>query len=149
MDEVKEVVKAKEFQIVDDEGVARITIGLDKDGNSTMKFLDNNQKVRVSVGASKNGPASISLADSDGETRVLSMVAESGSSYLFMYDRQGVTRVQVETGSADITTVILGGKNKKPLIKASIDSSDSTYEQGSLSLYDSKGKLMHKAPSNF
>lgn len=149
MDEIKDIVKAKEFQLVDDEGNTKVTIGLDDNGNSSMKFMDKNQKVRVSVGSSQNGPASISLSDSDGETRILSMVAENGSSYLFMYDRQGVTRVQVETGSKDITTVILGGKDKKPLIKASLESQEGNYEKGSLSLYDSMGKLLHKSPNSF
>lgn len=149
MSEVKDVVKAKHIELVDDDGKTRVSIGVDQDGNANMKFIDQNEQVRVSVGASNKGPASISLADNNGQTRVSTLVAENGSSYLFMYDRHGVTRIQVETGSADITTVILGGKDKKPLVKSAIESTEDNQEQGAVSLYDSKGKLLFKAPQNF
>lgn len=149
MIEVKDVVQAKRFELVDADEKVRVSIGLDENGNATMQFLDQNDKVRVRVGSEKNGQSSITLHDSDGEARVVSMVAENGSSFFFMYDKQGVTRVQVETGSADITTLIIGGKNKKPLVKASIDSHDGVYEQGNVSLYDSAGKLLAKTPQTF
>ena len=148
MDEVKDVLRARKIELVDDDGKTRVSIRLDKDGNSNMQFIDDKGQVRVSVGASDKGPASISLSDCDGQTRVSAMVAENGSSYLFMYDRQGVTRVQVETGSTDITTVILGGKDKKPLFKSTIESVDENTEQGAITLYDSKGKLLFKAPQS-
>lgn len=149
MSDIQDVVKTREIQLVDGEGKARIRLGLDDSDNATMQFLDSHEIVRVKVGCETKGPASIALSDSDGEARVVAMVAENGSSYLFMYDKQGVTRVQVETGSADITTVILGGKNKKPLLKATVDSTEDAYEQGSVSLYDSNGNLLSKMPQSF
>ena len=145
----KEVLKVKELQITDEDGNPRITLGLDDNGNSSMKFIDSNKTARVTVGSDNKGPSSISLADSDGETRILAMVAENGSSYLFLYDRQGVTRLQVEVGSADITTIVVGGKNKKPLLKSGVDSPDGLYEQGSMSLYDSNGNMLSKAPQKY
>lgn len=149
MSDIQDVIKTRELQLVDSEGRPRIHLGLGDSDNATMQFLDRNEKVRVKVGCEAKGPASISLCDCDGEARIVAMVAENGSSYLFMYDKQGVTRVQVETGSADITTVILGGKNKKPLVKATVDSPADSYELGNVSLYDSNGKLLLKMPQSF
>ena len=105
------IVTGGEFRLVDDSGVTRAVLSLEK-GNPILRFLDAQGKSRASVGLDWSGPilsfirgndrpgmsmgvsnqtASMAFYDSTGHPRIAITVAEAGTPEITLRDTHGHT----------------------------------------------------------
>ena len=80
---VPAVVEAKEFRVVDDEGNARVVLGVGEEGPGiAINDVDGTPRVAIGVGADGAG---LAILDTDGKARIaLGLGEEEGPGLIFL-----------------------------------------------------------------
>ena len=65
----KRVVRAEEFEVVDERGQVRLRIGLSNDDNPFFSLMDADGSVRARFGIQADGAAGLAIADDNGTVR--------------------------------------------------------------------------------
>jgi len=86
---VAEVIKAKAFQVVDDDGNLRATLGLDSEGTSHLEFYDAQGGLHAFLILHPSGYVGFGLHDAQGEQRLGFGVNRDGSPQLILYNTRG------------------------------------------------------------
>jgi len=97
-----DVVRAKRFELVDDEGNVRAILGPGPEGSVGVSFLDKETAAeRTSVGINAGGLAYIDARDSTGRGGVRLAVEEGGTAVIRLRDQQGRDRCNLEYRPAE------------------------------------------------
>jgi hypothetical protein len=86
---VQEVVRAKRFEVVDDQGKRRAALGLTADGSPAFWLYDATGKTRVELHVLPDGSTDLLLYDAAGERRAWLGLTPDGSPYLWLRDTAG------------------------------------------------------------
>jgi len=89
---VKEIVRAKAFELVDAEGQTRGQFFMKNDGNPALFLYDAAGKRRGAFSIMKDGNPDLCLSDAMGKTRGLFFVKSDGNPALCLYDAAEKTR---------------------------------------------------------
>ena len=99
-DGVQEVVRAKRFELVDDDGAVRGEMEIDASGSPILSLLNSNGVTQWVATVSNDGTPSLEFSDREGRTR-LSVYVLSGyqggddTPTLRMYDQNGNSKMSV------------------------------------------------------
>lgn len=85
-----QVVRAKEFELIDVQGRTRGKIGFSADAQPYLQLRDENDLSGVWIGISRE--TGLAVSDTDGRTRLVLSVNESGNPSLVIRDRDHNTR---------------------------------------------------------
>lgn len=85
-----QVVRAKEFELIDVQGRTRGRIGFSADAQPYLQLRDENDLSGVWIGISRE--TGLAVSDTDGRTRLVLSVNESGNPSLVIRDRDHNTR---------------------------------------------------------
>ena len=142
--ELKNIVVAHEFHLVDEEGRDRWVLNLSKHGEPTVTFVNQNGWAPMAIGInkeglpffnmvlephSKGGPSLI-LMDSQMKRRALLGLNKEGEPHLSLLDETGQKRLAL--GSAEFTNPLTGLLEKRAC--------------SSIVLFDEDGKVLWSAP---
>lgn len=75
----EEVVRTKRLEVVDDEGLVRITAGVGDNGMALLGITDQNEFPRASLSVDPDGFASLSLNDENGTNLVTISIRPVGT----------------------------------------------------------------------
>ena len=102
---VQDVVKAKRFDLVDDAGKPRASLGVMPGGAQGLLLFDDGGKPRASLGVSPDGSPSLFLFDSATKGRLLLALTPDaeGSPGLWLYDLASTERTKKIALKADGT----------------------------------------------
>ena len=75
----KRVVRAEEFEVVDELGHVRMRIGLSGDEHPFFSMLDADGSVRARFGVQSDGAAGLAIADDNGKVRATFGLSSDGS----------------------------------------------------------------------
>ncbi len=78
-----EVVRARRFELVDDNDEVRALLATGPDGAASLEFVSDGETLRASIGVNMSGTAVIALRDETGRVRVRVAVESSGSPATF------------------------------------------------------------------
>ena len=95
----KRVVRAEEFEVVDDLGHVRMRIGLSADEHPFFSMLDADGSVRARFGVQADGAAGLAIADDNGKVRATFGLSSDGSASLAFGDKNGRIRAKFGLGS--------------------------------------------------
>jgi len=87
--DVPDVIRAKAFLLVDDEGTTRGSLSVDVDGTAGVRFFDAQGKARAVLDVDASGTPYLGLLDAQGEPRAGIAAHSDGTSYLILCDAQG------------------------------------------------------------
>lgn len=91
-----EVVRAKRFELVDEDDEVRALIATGPDGGASLEFVTDDETSRASIGVNRSGTAVIALRDETGRVRVRVAVEASGSPATFnLRDESDRVRAQM------------------------------------------------------
>jgi hypothetical protein len=79
---VSDVVRARQFQVVDRDGTVRMRLGMDDDGAARLSLLAKSNKPAVVVQVDSHGDAAISLRDRGAQERASVAVSEEKGTVL-------------------------------------------------------------------
>ena len=157
----EEVVRAKRFELVNEEGEIRailgtgpddtvgitllgqgesdrLSLGTHSDGSSTIALQDEEGRERVKLSAGVSGPV-VNIKDENGNPRVQLQVRKNGSSELILLDQNQTTRFIVTQ---------VGGAGGDPLIALSDEKGTGRFavqaghgDRASLSFQDTEGEV--------
>lgn len=85
-----QVVREKEFELIDVQGRTRGKIGFSADAQPYLQLRDENDLSGVWIGISRE--TGLAVSDTDGRTRLVLSVNESGNPSLVIRDRDHNTR---------------------------------------------------------
>ena len=88
------VVKARAFELVDDEGNVRARLGLGNDDSPFLSLHDPDGRVRARFGLDTSGAAGLAIGDEEGKVRATLGLATDGSSSLALGDKNGKIRAK-------------------------------------------------------
>jgi hypothetical protein len=142
--ELKNIIVAHEFHLVDEEGRDRWVLNLSKDGEPTVTFVNQNGWAPMAIGINKEGlpffnmvlepnrkgGPSLIMMDSQMKSRALLGLSEEGEPHLSLLDETGQKRLAL--GSAEFTNPLTGLPEKRPC--------------SSIVLFDEDGKVLWSAP---
>ncbi len=95
-EETHEVVRAKSFELVDEEGELRALMGSSPNGSVGLEIYGDDETPRLTVGINRGGTARIDLRDTAGTPRARLAVEASGTPAIFsIRDAEGRIRAQV------------------------------------------------------
>jgi hypothetical protein len=114
-------LEVRSLKVKDRDGKARVTLGTDADGVPHLRFADEHGKLRAMLGTLEEDLLCLTLWDRDFKVRAALGMGTNGPPHLRLADEDGVARVRLST-SRD----------------------GSAY----LKFYDSKGKVIWKAPKD-
>lgn len=86
-------IRAKEFIVEDENGNARATLAVSKDGPA-LSLMHENGKPLAMLAVVKKG-VMLTLCDINGKVRVMQSVSKDGSAVMKFYDENGKTRVGI------------------------------------------------------
>lgn len=89
----QQVVQAKRFELVDDNGRLLATWGLTGEGSGGMWFFDKNGKARLNVGTYGDGHPMVVLLEPNGNAKGLFRTAGAGNAPVVVLKNQGQDRV--------------------------------------------------------
>lgn len=84
-----QVLEVKQLNIVDSQGVTRISLGLSTDGSSNVTFRSPTGVSRVTLGTDANGGAGLSMYDDKGMVPIDLGLLASGASGFRILDEAG------------------------------------------------------------
>ena len=90
----KRVVRAEEFEVVDELGHVRMRIGLSADEHPFFSMLDADGSVRARFGVQADGAAGLAIADDNGKVRATFGLSSDGSASLAFGDKNGRIRAK-------------------------------------------------------
>jgi len=126
--EVAEVIRAKSFEVVDEDGQARAVLTL-VNGEPGLWLTDQNEKRRAVLGLLKNGEPGLWLYDQNEKRRAQLRLLD-GEPRLQLYDQNGKGRATL--GHTDLNITRTGSIEKRPA--------------SSLVLFDKDGKVIWSVP---
>lgn len=134
----RQVVRARAFEVVDDSGNVRGTLGLSDDNSPFLSLLDPDGQVRVRISLNPDGAAGLAIGDRHGKVRAQFGLSSDGSANLALGDRNGKIRAKFGLVSENAPTpgLRVGDDGEVNFVY-------SLAEQGSptLGLYDEAGKV--------
>jgi len=90
---VQQEIRAKKFTLVDEHGMDRATLSIDKDGSGPdLVLTDKNYHIRIILGLGKSGNAGLILNDDNGLSRASLSVNKGGPS-LVLLDEKGKGKI--------------------------------------------------------
>jgi hypothetical protein len=92
---VEEVIRAKRFEMVDDEGQARVVLGTQDETSGLMLLDSNGQSVAELAVSDDTGSAMLSLYDERGSLRASLDLDADGSPTVGLYDISGEPRISL------------------------------------------------------
>lgn len=81
-----EVIQARSFEVVDDEGRVRAALRIVPDGSPSLLFLDAHGKPRALLNTDPDGAAGLALYDAGGKPRALLSIFPDGTPVLGLFD---------------------------------------------------------------
>ncbi len=126
---VHEVVKAREFQLVDSDGKLRAALTVSPLGDATFSLYDPAGKGRAALVVFSDGGASLSLHGPAGEGRV----------WLKMFD--GRPRLTILDAEGNVRTVVGCTETVDKHTGAEID-----YPESTVTIYKADGDVLWQAP---
>jgi len=142
--ELKNIVVAHEFHLVDEEGRDRWVLNLSKNGEPSFTFVNQNGWAPMAIGINeegfpffnmvlepnrKGGPSLI-MMDSQMNSRALFGLNEEGEPHLSLLDEKGQKRLAL--GSAEFTNPLTGVPERRAC--------------SSIVLFDEEGNLLWSVP---
>lgn len=145
---IQDVVKAKSFAVVDDEGNVRAELGFSADGSHGLVLRDADGSERATLAVSTKGSAQgLSLRDPEGKTRALLAVSPDGFAGVRLFgaaDAKSFAGITVSPHGTGLGLAYLDaeGKQRVGLSILGVPPDQSP----SLELYDADGKTVFSAP---
>ncbi len=115
--QVAEVIRAKQFVVVDQDGNMRAELSLNADGKPGMALYDENEKYRVTLGLNKDGEPGLRLYDKDGKTSVMLSLNKDEEPSLWLADKSGKRRAGIGLDNGEPRMAFVG-KNGQVLFRA-------------------------------
>ncbi len=114
----EDVVRAKRFELVDDDGGTRALIDTGRDEHVGMTFFDRTGQERATVGLMPHGVAFFSLHNEAGREVVKATAAPGGrgrsDTVVALKDNEGRTRIQLGASQAGEATLNLTNTDGEP-----------------------------------
>ncbi len=149
----KRVIKAQEFQVVDNKGKIRAKLGLTFKGDSYLQYFDMNSKGRIILGLDKDGNPGLVYVDKNNNERSSLFLGKEGTPYLYFCDKDGKRRSILhvdESGSSSLLFTDNKGQPRLALGSATTKTIKSgaiiTRSPASLVLIDEDGKVFWSTP---
>jgi hypothetical protein len=102
---VEDVVRAKRFELVDDDGGTRAVIDTGRNEHVGVSFFDRTGQERTTLGVMPEGVAFLSMSDEAGQEVVKATAGAGGSdTVVALRDKEGRTRVQLGASQAGEAT---------------------------------------------
>ena len=101
-----DTVNCKTWNVIDDNGTARITATTSADGASAMAWLGKDGMPRIGASTSADGNGGISLFGNDGKPRIGATIAADGNAGMTLFDKDMNLRMSAGTfanGNAGMT----------------------------------------------
>ena len=135
MSDIRDVVQAKAFQLVDDDGSVRAEMKLSEDGSPEFVLRDQYGQDRL-VARIDGFSASLSLSNQDGQARFDVSVDESGDPSLSLRDHGGKPRLSASLDESGRPSLDLRDQDEQPRLSVSLDRTG----QPGLYLRDDRGQ---------
>ena len=141
----EETITAKNFMVLDADGIPRGMFGVLADGASVgMMFTDLGGTARVEVGVDPNGSPRVAMMDDQQRLRAEIGMTDDGSARLVLADPSEVARASLSVtndGAAQLAFISSDGSTRSAVI--------GTLESGQavLLLYDDAGQVVTQLPA--
>lgn len=135
------VVRAKEFVVVDEQGKMRAGLGISSDGKPKLHFYDSEGKTRIGLGVSRSGAPALAMIDAQERVRFGFLVQPGGIPALTMADSQGRTRVGLVLHSNGSPGLVMTDYQEKQRIGLGVDRGTPLMQ-----FNDAQGKTIWSAP---
>ena len=133
---VPRVLRAKQFELVDDRGFVRAMLYSGPEDTAALEFFEDGQTPRVSVGVQQNGTAVLSLRDNDGNIRARLATEWQGEPTVFtLRDAPDKIRAQIVLDQNGGVGVSLSDQSGKKSISLETHADGTSY----IALYDENG----------
>lgn len=145
---IQDVVTAKSFEVVDDEGNVRAELGVLPDGSHGLALHDADGNERATLGVWPHGTAqSLSLHDPDGKMRALLAVSPDGFAGMRLFgaaDDKSFAGITVSPHGTGLGLAYLDAEGNQRVNFGVLGASPD--QSPSLEFYDSEGETVFSAP---
>ena len=122
MPDIPDVIQARAFQVMDDEGRVRAELKTTADGEPSFALFDTDGQIRLCAELNEGCPV-LTLNDQEGQTLLEASVAENGGTELALRDKDGRTLLQAYVASYGRAGLCLSDQDDRPRIDAFVNES--------------------------